>query len=144
MIITLYVRELLYKTRLTNNDLIDELKKMNLRKNAYIFCDAEDPPRIEEIYRAGFNAVKSMKEVKQGIDFVKRFKLKITKSSINLIKEIKSYSWKVDKNGKILDEPVKFNDHLMDAMRYAVYSYFKQFNIAEKSKAIDTLIDFYS
>jgi phage terminase large subunit len=29
----------------------------------------------------------------------------------------------VDKqNGNILDEPVKFNDHAMDALRYAIYT----------------------
>ena len=52
--------------------------------------------------------------------------LLITKSSVNLIKEIESYSWKTDLNGNILEEPVKFNDHALDALRYAVYSYKKE------------------
>jgi phage terminase large subunit len=38
---------------------------------------------------------------------------------------MKSYKWKEDKNGLILDEPVKFKDHLMDAMRYAIYTFGK-------------------
>jgi len=37
-----------------------------------------------------------------------------------LLKEIRSYKWKEDKDGKILDEPVKFNDHAISAMRYAI------------------------
>jgi phage terminase large subunit len=40
-----------------------------------------------------------------------------------VIKEIRSYKWKVDKNGKSLEEPVKFLDDAMDALRYAVWNY---------------------
>jgi len=56
---------------------------------------------------------------------VKRHRLHITKESVNIIKEIKSYVWKEDKNGKIIDgEPVKFLDHSMDAIRYVLSSIF--------------------
>jgi phage terminase large subunit len=41
---------------------------------------------------------------------------------VNVQKEIKSYKWKTDKDGKVLDEPVKFNDHSMDALRYGVFT----------------------
>ena len=45
----------------------------------------------------------------------------------NLEKEIKCYKWKVNKDGIILkDEPVKFNDHLCDAFRYARYTHQKK------------------
>ncbi len=60
--------------------------------------------------------------MKFGIDKVKQYKLHILEDSINLIKEIRSYKWKEDKEGRILEEPVKFNDHAMDAMRYALVS----------------------
>ncbi len=53
---------------------------------------------------------------------VKSMPLFITRRSTNIIKEIKSYKWKTDKDGKVLDEPVKFNDDAMDAMRYAIYT----------------------
>jgi phage terminase large subunit len=48
--------------------------------------------------------------------------LYITDRSVNLLKEIRSYKWKTDKDGKVLDEPVKFNDHGCDALRYAVFT----------------------
>jgi phage terminase large subunit len=41
-----------------------------------------------------------------------------------LLDEFKNYKWKTDNDGNTLDEPVKFRDHLMDAMRYAIYSKF--------------------
>ena len=62
------------------------------------------------------------KDVKKGIDTLRSNKIFITKDSINLLKEIKTYSWK-QKDDKSLDEPIKDNDHLMDAMRYAVHSH---------------------
>ena len=61
----------------------------------------------------------------EGIDFVKRFKLHIHPRCVNTIKEIQGYSYRKDRNGNILDEPVKAFDHAMDAMRYAIYSHLR-------------------
>jgi len=116
-----YLQELIYKTHMTNSDLIEKMKQCIPDKDKEIKADASEPQRIEEIERAGFNispASKGKDSVRAGIDRVKRIKLHITRSSVNLIKEIKGYKWKVDRNGNVLDEPVKFRDHLMDAMRY--------------------------
>jgi len=116
-----WVQELIYQSRLTNSDLI-ELLKMKVDKNAQIYADSSEPQRIEEIYQAGFNVYSSEKDVSFGINRVKQYKMHILEDSVNLIKEIRSYKWKEDKEGRILEEPVKFNDHAMDAMRYALAS----------------------
>jgi phage terminase large subunit len=122
--------ELLYETGLTNTDLIERMKELippRDRTNRYIFCDAAEPDRIEEIQAAGFTAIAAEKKVKEGIDMVQRQKIHIVNDSVNLIKEKRSYSWKQDKrNNQIIDDPVKFNDHLMDAERYAMFTYFKE------------------
>lgn len=118
----IYIKEIFYEKGLTNQDLINLLYALKIDKNAEIYGDSARPENIEEIYRAGFNihpCKKGKDSVKLGIDHIKRHKLFVDKNSINLIKEIKSYKWKQDKNNKILDEPVKFNDDCMDAMRYA-------------------------
>ena len=44
----------------------------------------------------------------------------ITARSINLIRELRNYKWKEDKNGKQLNEPVDNFNHAIDAMRYAI------------------------
>jgi len=116
-----WARELVYQSHLTNSDLI-ELMKSKVDKRKAIYADSAEPQRIEEIYQAGFNIYPAEKSVKFGIDKVKQYKLHILEDSINLIKEIRSYKWKEDKEGRILEEPVKFNDHAMDAMRYALAS----------------------
>ena len=116
-----WARELVYQSHLTNSDLI-EIMKDKIDKGKAIYADSAEPQRIEEIYQAGFNIYPAEKSVKFGIDKVKQYKLHILEDSINLIKEIRSYKWKEDKEGRILEEPVKFNDHAMDAMRYALAS----------------------
>lgn len=117
----IYTEELLYKSFLTNAQLIEEIKKCNIG-NQCIYGDSAEPQRIEEIRRAGFNIKPADKEVSKGIDTIKTRSWFITKSSTNILKEVKSYAWK-EKDGKALDEPVKINDHLMDAIRYAIHTH---------------------
>jgi len=121
-----YLRELLYQTHLTNQDLIEKMKVLIPDRDRNIYADSAEPARIEEIKNAGFNIYSSDKSVKDGIDFVKRQKLHILKSSVNLIKEIGSYKYKEDKNGNVMDEPVKFRDHILDGLRYALYTHSKE------------------
>ena len=59
-----------------------------------------------------------------GIDFVKRKNLHVHEDAINLDKEIRAYKWKETKDGITLDEPVKFNDHAMDAIRYGLFTHY--------------------
>lgn len=119
-----YVKEMLYETKLTTNDLVERLKGIDIRKSDELFCDNAEPKTIEELKRAGYNAKPAEKDVYAGIQKVKSMPLIVTPDSVNLIKEIKSYKWKLDKDGKIHPDevPVKFNDHAMDAMRYGIYT----------------------
>lgn len=121
----IYITKELYETRLTNEELIERLKTFVYSKNAEIYADSAEPARITEIARAGFNVYPAEKSVKDGIDFVKRKMIYLYKDCTNTIKEIQMYKWKEDRKGNVLDEPVKFNDHAMDALRYAVYTYYK-------------------
>ena len=120
-----YVKELIYKQKLTTADLIIEMKNLNLDRSKIIYCDSARPDIIEELRRNGFSkAQPSDKNVKQGIDKVKSMEVNIHFESINLWKEYKLYNWKVDKD-RILDEPVKLFDDGLDAMRYAIYTHHK-------------------
>jgi phage terminase large subunit len=118
----IYAEEILYETKLTTSDLTDVIKIFGLTRSCDIYCDAAEPKTIEEIKRMGLNALPAEKSVYDGIQKVKSYPLFITRNSTNLLKEIKSYKWKLDREGKVLDEPVKFMDHALDALRYAVYT----------------------
>lgn len=119
-------RELLYETHLKGNDLVERLNELVENKNREMYVDAADPRLKDEIGDAGFNvfaSVKGKNSVKDGIDFVKRFKRHVLSTSVNWIKEVRGYKNKEDRNGNVLEEPVKFRDHLMDAERYALYTH---------------------
>lgn len=121
-----YVKQMLYRTRMTTNDLIEEMKQLAIRPSDEIFCDAAEPKTIEELYRAGWNVKPADKDVTEGIRKVKSLPLYIHKDSSDLIAEMRKYKWKVDKNDKVLDEPEKMDDHAADAMRYAIFTKLKQ------------------
>lgn len=118
----LYVKQMVYQSKLITSELIDAMKDLNLDRWAEIFCDSAAPALIEEIRRAGFNVKTSKKDVLLGINKVKSYPLFVCKTSSDLLKEFKMYKWKEDKDGKAFDEPVKLFDHGLDAMRYAVYT----------------------
>lgn len=123
---TCYVKEIIYKEGLTSTDLIKMMDELQISKKKEIACDTARPEIIEDLRRKGYNAKSAIKDVKDGIDSVKSSGLLIHKESINILKEISSYKWKV--NGDILlDEPVKVYDDAMDAMRYAIH-YWKSKN----------------
>jgi phage terminase large subunit len=121
----LFWNELIYQSELTIGDLIQLMKELGLGKKP-IYADHAAADKIEDLKRAGFNVHKADKDVANGIDFVKRNNLYITKASAGLRKEAMSYKWKEDKNGVTLDEPVKFNDDGMDAGRYGSYTGFRK------------------
>lgn len=120
-------QELLYKSGLTNTQLIEEVKGLIKPSyySKYMYADSSEPDRIEEFYKEGFNIHPAHKSVKDGIDYVKTHMIGITKDSVNGIKELQTYKYKEDKNGNVLDEPVKFMEHFADSLRYGTYSYSK-------------------
>jgi phage terminase large subunit len=117
----LLIQELLYSTGLTNQDIADKLRTLGITRSWEIVADSAEPKSIEEIYRLGFNikpAEKGPDSVRNGIDILKRFKLQVTKDSTNLIKELRSYTWATDKEGKNTGVPIDSFNHACDAMRY--------------------------
>ena len=116
----LYIKEMLYEKRLTNTDLANKLKEFRIDRQSEIIADSAEPKSIEEVYRSGFNIKPAKKGagIHLGIDIMRRYKLHITKDSLNAIKEFRGYKWATDKNGDVLNTPVKVNDHLIDATRY--------------------------
>jgi phage terminase large subunit len=94
--------------------------------NSPIYADSSEPAQIDFIHRAGFNIHPASKDVSGGISAIRTHKLFITEDSINLLKEIKSYKFREDKDGRPFDEPAKFLDHTLDALRYAVFTHLKK------------------
>jgi len=119
----IYLKEKYYEQGKITKDLIKKLPVLIQNKNSYIYADHAEPDRIREIHLAGWNVHPAKKDVEDGIDRVKSKKLFVHEDSVNMIKEFKMYKWKQDKDGRVLDEPIKLYDDLMDAMRYAIYTH---------------------
>lgn len=113
--------EKLYRSHLTNNELITILKEI-VPPGAIIYCDSAEPARIEELRRAGWNAKPANKDVRGGLAWLRSQRLYLRGE--NLLREVKQYSYQTDRSGNVLEEPLKVNDHLVDAMRYALYTHF--------------------
>ena len=117
------VDELCYATRLTNSDIAKVLRDNQVDRSDVVICDSAEPKSIDEIHAHGFNthgARKGKDSVKNGIQFLHSRPLLVTARSVNLIRELRNYKWKEDKNGKQLNEPVDSFNHAIDAMRYAI------------------------
>ena len=122
----LFWDEQIYQSEVTISDLISMMKELNIGRKP-IYADHAAADKIEDLKRAGFNVYKADKDVTNGIDFIKRKKLYITKNSTGIIKELRSYKWKIDKvTGEPTDQPVKFMDDAMDAGRYGSYTGFRK------------------
>lgn len=119
-----YVKELIYESGLTAQDLINKMNTLPINRSKKIYCDYARPEMIEELKRAGFRAELAKKDVKPGIDKVKSIEVLIHNDSINLWREYRLYSWKVI-NDIVTEEIVKLNDDGMDSLRYSIYSHLK-------------------
>lgn len=119
----IYLDEMLYEPLKALSDLLREFNKFKeFTKYDPIYADTAGSAFIEEIRRNGYNIKKSKKDVNIGISFVQNFTLYITKRSENLLSEIQSYRWILDDEGQPTDKPIKKKNHLMDCLRYGLYT----------------------
>jgi len=102
------------------------LEKMaqGLNRNILLFHDPSDPQSITKYDRGKrITCEKAKNAVIPGISIVAGLfnhnKIRIHKSCVHSIKELQSYCWKKGKEG---EEVVKEDDHLMDCLRYGLYS----------------------
>jgi len=92
----LWVRELIYQTGLTNSDIAG---RCGLDRHDEIIADSAEPKSIEEMRRRGFRirgVKKGTDSVRSGIDKLKSIQIMVHQDSMNIIKELKAYSWKRD------------------------------------------------
>lgn len=135
----LWVNEIMYETGLTNPDIAAKLRDYGISKNREIIADSAEPKSIEELKRMGWyitGALKGPDSIKNSIDILKRYKINITRQSVNMRKELDRYKWKEDRTGKVLNEPVDTFNHLIDPLRYVALNKLKIKNIKAASSSL--------
>ena len=124
---SLYCKELIYESGLTNDAIAHRMDELGLRRgHDEIFADAAEPKSIEEIYRYNFNikpCPKGADSVEHGHQKVRQYTQFWTKDSLKCIKEQRNFRYIEDKNGNITDKTTHEWSHGMDARRYGVLGY---------------------
>lgn len=122
-----YILGEVYKAEMTTSEFLEEIASLvssfDLTFNDIesVYADSADPESIEVFCRHGLNTYGSVKNVKAKIDTARETKIHVKEECVNLIRELPMYSWKRNKDGELLEEPVKRDDHSIDALCYAIY-----------------------
>lgn len=147
---TLYIRAEAYKVRCeidetpalfagddprqTHTNLSPELTWTNEKRHeglsgAYehsIVADSARPETISYMQNRGFKVEKAIKgagSVEDGIEFIRSHDIVVHPSCTHAIDELNTYSYKVDKlTDKVLPQLADKNNHVIDAIRYALES----------------------
>lgn len=127
----LYIRQRCYKTRMMNQDIVNDLRKDGVSQMTEIFADCAEPKSIAEIKQGGFRIIPCDKDapvksdkLKFQLQWMQSWKLFVTKDSLDLIEELRNYTWSRDMDGNWLNHPIDKFNHLLDALRYCVWSKF--------------------
>lgn len=118
-----YFNEIIYQTGLQNNVIAELWKSKGL--HGAIYADSANPKDIDDLYLRGLNVqgvIGGKKTIMYGIDLMLQKPIHITKRSVELIKEFRSYMYATDKNGLKINYPVDINNHGIDAVRYNIVS----------------------
>jgi phage terminase large subunit len=132
----LYVCDEVYATGLLNKEAADLIKPLAGRDG--VICDSAEPKSIEEIRGFGINAYAAKKgpgSVEFGIKFLQGLEIIIHPRCQNAKNEFSKYKWKEDKNGIVLPVPLDRDNHLIDAIRYALEGQSEPFVYAGTGKA---------
>jgi len=121
----LFIFDEFYKKHLLNNEIAEEIKLRGYSKDE-IIADCAEAKSIEEIKRLGVSrikqSVKGQGSVNQGIQYIQQFDIYVHTKCVNTVMEFKNYIWQ-EKDGTTLNKPVDNDNHLMDALRYALEKY---------------------
>lgn len=116
----IYVVDEFSESRVTDDEHAEHAIEMQERwLSGPFFCDPSEPSNIEKFTRKGIDAQKADNSVTPGIQSVSSLSndLRVSETCANLINEFGQYRYK---DGGNSEDVVKQNDHLADALRYAV------------------------
>ena len=126
-----YIREVCYDTHMQNRHIVEKLTSEGVGRMVEIYADCAEPKSIQDISDGGFNVIACDKDapvksekLKFQLQWMQGWKLYVTKDSLNLITELRNYTWAKDKDGNLLNQPIDKWNHALDALRYALWTRF--------------------
>lgn len=120
----IYVFDEMYERGLTNHEIYNQIRDKGYAKER-IIADSAEPKSIEELRQDGLLRIhksrKGKDSILHGIQLVQQYKIYVHPRCVNFLTEISTYQWDSDRQtGRPINNPVDYNNHLMDAMRYAI------------------------
>jgi len=117
----IYVFDEWYQAGMSDSELIRLLKsKIGTQ---YVTCDSAEPKTIDFLYANDIRAVAAVKgadSVNRGIRWLQDYEIIVDFRCQNFKNEIEQYHWKEDRKGNVMAMPADVNNHLIDALRYAL------------------------
>lgn len=110
-----------------NQQLAQKLRP--LLNGAPIFCDSAEPKSIAELRKEGVYALAANKgkdSVKRQVARLSKMKVVVSPDCPQFYREAEGYTWQKNLAGENTDVPIPGNDHLIDALRYALSGVFEK------------------
>ena len=105
---TLYLDEVCYRTHMESADIIRFYKNIPSMK---VMSESADPRLISEIRNSGvliYAVQKGPGSLESSISVIKGYRMLVTERSVNLIRELKNYTWEFDeKTKRFINQPAK-------------------------------------
>jgi phage terminase large subunit len=123
----IFVHELCYTTAMTPNQIKALFTATGFTQDTPIYCehDGDMIRQLRQLELLAIPAKKGQGSIKAGISKVNEYEIYYTESSKNLDFERKRYMWLVNPDdGKPTNTPIDKDNHILDAIRYGVYSHF--------------------
>lgn len=125
---TIYINREIYEIGLLPSKYIERIKEKMpeaILTRSKFWCDAARPDSIAQLKHDGLNcdaAPKTKGSVEAGIEYLLGLKIIVNPSCTNTIYELHNYKYKTDKlTGEITSDIIDANNHIMDAIRYALW-----------------------
>lgn len=120
----LFIYDEHYERKMLNSDIANMIISKGFAKER-IRADAAEPKSNDDLRRMGISriqpSVKGKDSILNGIMKINEYKMFVHPKCVNTLKELSSYRYEVDKFDNGINKPIDYDNHLMDAMRYAFY-----------------------
>ncbi len=136
-----------YEKKMLNSDIANMIISKGFAKER-IRADAAEPKSNDDLRRLGISriqpSVKGKDSILNGIQKISEYKIFVHPKCVNTIKELSSYRYEVDKSDNGINKPIDYDNHLMDAMRYAFYDVTFFHPVDPKNRPRPSADDYYN
>ena len=129
-----------------NSELADDIKEfIGWRSIRAVYVDPSAASLKQELRNRDLPVLDAKNDVLEGIKVMSKFiagkNLVVQKGCQTFIEHIQGYAWDPKAADRGEDKPIKINDHILDACRYAIYSAFPlgEFDHPDESLTIEQI-----